>query len=201
MKFLLLLLSLCLTTMIFSQAKSNQIGVFFAPGTYFFKEFGMYKTSRFNIGFAGMYQRGLSDHFTYRASIGGMYETSNTSMENDHYNTMGRKSFFVELIPFQMQYTFNPTNKLQAYIGLNIGVRKTFAVNAVFRKEGEPDFNTTYKNQPFEFFPSVLAGANYRVGEKFSVFLQPEYRPFFIKKTNIGVLHGVNIQVGFLYHF
>ncbi len=201
LKITLLFLSLWCTSSIFSQLKSNQVGIFVSPGTYFVTGPNFLGNPKLNysIGFGGIYQRGLSDHFNYRITVGGMFEMSSTKFENQSLEKISYRTFFFELIPFHIQYVFNPDNKLKAYIGLSAGVRKSNRTTSTVYQNGGSESSVISKNQPFEFIPSASIGLNYQVDGFLSLFLQPEYRVAGLHKFSNSVLHGINVQVGLLY--
>lgn len=201
MRFLCLVFVLSLTTG-FSQHKTNEIGVFFSPGTYFLTGPNLLGQTHYNysIGFGGMYQRGLSDHFVYRLSIGGMYEFSTTTFAPEQsVEKIRYKTFYFEIIPVQMHYIINPQHKLRAYVGLSAGIRKFFRSTSTVYEHGQPSSTMLVKNQPFEFIPSALIGMSYKVGEYTSIFLQPEYRIAGLSKFSNAIRHGINIQLGLAY--
>lgn len=198
---LALFFSLCFSTITFSQAKSNQVGIYVSPGTYFITGPNFLGNPKFNysIGFGGIYQRGLTDHFNYRITVGGMFEMSSTKFDNQSIDRIDYRTFFFELIPFHMQYVFNPNSNFKAYIGLSAGVRKSNRTTSIVYDNNGKATSTMFKNQPFEFIPSASVGLNCKVGDYVSIFLQPEYRIAGIHKFGNAIRHGISVQVGLLY--
>ncbi len=185
-----------------SQEKTNEIGLFVSPGTYFLTGPALLGATHYNysIGFGGMYQRGLSDHFRYRLSIGGMYEFSTTHFAPEQtVDKIRYKTFYFELIPVQIHYLINPQHNVQAYVGLSAGVRKFFRSTTTVYEDGQPSSSMLVKNQPVEFIPSVIIGMNCKIGEYTSLFLQPEYRIAGISKFSNAIRHGINVQLGLSY--
>lgn len=153
---------------------------------------------------------GISYWCSFRPTVRVRIGAEGTYMYSDRtyssaYQTKS-KALHIAL-PVQFQYVFNPENKVQIYFGIGVSVSKWINTEESITLNDTTSVRL-YKNggsmkganTGIEVLPMALIGLNAKIGNNFSIFLQPEYRPMIISKDNVR-LRSLIVQLGFAYQF
>lgn len=195
---------LFITSFSYSQSfeRTNEIGLFVAPGTQFLTGVNYLSPGgrNFVLAFGGFYIRPFSDHFKWKVGLSGAYEFTKNEFVNQSTKSINYTVLYME-IPAQVQYIINPSNKFQVYGGLGINLRRKFSTKSTFHSTNGDVSSTTIRNQKvaMEVLPVFLVGFNLEVNDQLTLFLQPEYRPISIEKSTNTRLRNFNAQLGFSY--
>lgn len=193
------------STNLFSQGsfeRTNEIGVFVSPGTYFVTAPSLLGTSKLNysISFGAFFEQALNPHFKWRLGATGTYEISSSDVVMNGEPAKSKFTTFILEIPLQFQYVVNPKDKLKFYAGLGVGIRREFYTRNTIT-QGDNSSMAEYRNNQLrlEYMPAFFLGLNYQAGEYISIYLQPEYRIAGISNFMNTVRHGLNAQLGLIY--
>ena len=161
--------------------KTNEIGMYAAPGFHLLKKNQSYNKLRNDqVSFGLFYMRSFSPHAKWRIGISGIYEKVHSHSMSNYLNS----SVYIEL-PAQFQYIINPDSRFAVYTGLGLSFRRAFYTKTISNSE-EHSYTYTTKNNKIdlEFAPSVFIGLNARLSDHFSLFLQPGFSPVKIYKKD-----------------
>lgn len=206
MKYLRIIICLLLfPAYLFSQEKfekTNELGLFVSPGTYFVTGPSLLGPTNYNysVSFGAFYQQPFSPHFKWRLGATGTYEISSNTFPVNEKPTKSTFTTFILEIPLQFQYIVNPQNNLKFYTGLGVGIRREFYTRFRMTQDGNTSM-TEYRNNQLrlEYMPSFFVGLDYQTSDYFSIYIQPEYRIAGIAAFSNAVRHGLNIQLGLTY--
>jgi hypothetical protein len=120
-----------------------------------------------------------------------------------------RKSTAFHLsLPIQFQYVFNPENKVQVYFGIGISISKWINTKQIITLNDTTTTGTYANggdlagvNTSLEVIPMALVGVNAKLGNNFSIFLQPEYRPMVIDSKKNVRMRSLMVHLGVTYQF
>lgn len=163
--------------------KTNEIGMYAAPGFHLLKKNQSYNKLRNDqVSFGLFYMRSFSPHAKWRIGISGIYESGVRSIHPT--SSYSWSSVYIEL-PAQFQYIINPDSRFAVYTGVGLSFRRVFYTKSTSNIEEHSYTHTTKNNKiDLEFAPSVFIGLNARLSNHFSLFLQPGFSPVKIYKKD-----------------